>query len=317
MASEAQIKAAYLRAIRSIVDGSQFVKLRDAISSGNYEAAISAVDIDDAAFDEFRALLIETYAQSGVNEVTGQKWPVSVRYNSASPYAERYAREVVGQHITYITEEMRNSVRWTIGDGVAFGRSFNRIALDIVGRIGPAGNRVGGIVGLNQQQSEWVANMRRYIQDGNIAAVKSMTRRDKRYDAMIERGGLTDAQIDKIVGRYSDRLLLSRGLTIARTERMLAVNQGRIDAWRQAADKVGIQHSALVKKWRHTGRAVMDRITHQLANGQTVQGLDTPFNIGGFLMQYPHDPAAPASQCINCMCEVDIKLPKGFRRGRS
>ncbi len=317
MASESQIKTAYLRAIRSIVDGAQFSRLRDAISRGDYETAIAAVDIDSAAFDEFRALLIETYAQSGVNEITGQKWPVSVRYNSASPYAERYARDVVGQHITYITDEMRNSIRWTIGDGIAFGRSFNKIALDIVGRIGPAGNRVGGIVGLNQQQSEWVANMRRYIESGDIASVKAMTRRDKRYDLMIERGGLTDAQIDKIVGRYSDRLLLSRGLTIARTERMLAVNQGRIDAWRQAADKVGIQHSALVKKWRHTGRSVMDRITHQRANGQTVSGLDTPFNIGGFLMQYPHDPSAPASQCINCMCEVEIKLPKGFRRGRA
>lgn len=310
-----QIQAAFNRAVRDITQAARFNPLRDAIARGDYQAAINAVDVDEAAFDDMRGLLLRAYAEAGVNEITGRRWDVPVRYNSASPYAERHAREVVGQHITLIAEDSRDAIRHTMGDGIAFGRSNNRIALDIVGRVGADGRRHGGVVGLNRGQAEWVANARRYLEEGDTAAYLRMTRRDRRFDAMVMRGDLTAAQIDRIVGRYSDRLLQTRGLTIARTERGSAVNIGKMDAWRQAADRVGIPHSALVKTWRH-GVASEPRMWHLEANGDSVVGLDTPFTLGnGAALQCPHDPFASASEVVNCTCRLDISLPKGWRNG--
>lgn len=310
--SDAQLSRSFTRAIRGISDDIAVNKLRDAIGRGDYQAALDAVDIEDAAFDDVRRLMLQAYAESAVDEVTGRKWPVPVRYNSVSPYAERYAREVVGNKITIITNDMRDAVRWTIGDGIAFGRSNQRIALDIAGRLGAGGSRIGGIVGLNRMQAQWVANARRYLESGDVASYLAMTRRDKRFDAIVKRGNLTPAQIAKITERYADRLLQTRALTIARTERGAAVNNGMIDAWRQAADKIGWPHASLVKEWRR-GASREPRIWHV---NQSVVGLDTPFMLAtGVAMQCPHAPDAPASEVVNCNCRLRIKAPKGLRYG--
>jgi len=318
MATELQLRNSFLRAIRDITDGVKFNQLRDAIRNGNYEDALRAVDFDDAAFDAFRGQLLETYAQGGISAITGQRFPVPVRWNSATANTENYARNVVGADITRIADDARAAIRWTIGDGIALGRSRDRIALDIAGRIGPSGRREGGMIGLNMMQTRWVSNMRTYLDMGNLNGYLGLTKRDKRFDKLVRNSikngkPLTASQIDRIAKGYTDKLLLSRALIIARTERGLAINQGAIEAWRQAAARLRIPESVLEKKWLHTGRSRIDRPTHMAASGQTVRGLDTPFEVSGLQMQCPHDPNAPASEVICCECLVKISLPKNWR----
>jgi len=314
MATESQIEKAFLAGVRSTVDAAKFNALRDAIGRGDYDAALRAVDIDDAAFDKMRALLTETYAQGGVNAITGTKWPVNVRWNSATPEAEFYARNVVGGHITVITNDMKEAVRWTMGDGIALGRSNNRIALDIVGRLGKSGAREGGIVGLNRPQAQWVANARRYLESGDYAAWNRLTLKDKRFKFSVDKPP-TPAQIERAVQQYSNKMLLSRGLTIARTERGTAINRGMMEGYRQASAKTGIPLSAFKKTWIHTGSHRYERLTHVLANGESVQGLNTPFIIGGTFMQCPHDVGAPASEVVNCGCRFKVTVPRSWRNG--
>lgn len=312
MATEAQLQAAFRRGVRDTVDNAHFSALKDAIGRGDYQAALNAVDIDDAAFDDLRRLILETYAQGGIDAQTGTRWPVPVRWNSATPEAEAFARNVVGQNITLITSDMRDAVRWTMGDGIAFGRSSNRIALDIVGRVGASGRREGGIVGLNQQQAQWVANARRYLESGDYAAWERMGLRDKRFRFSADKPP-TAAQIERAVQYYSNRMLRSRGLTIARTERGLAVNMGAYEGYRQAAARSGIPLTALEKEWLHNGMHVHERLTHVAAHHQKVRGLDTPFQVGGYRPLYPHDPALPASEVINCDCRFKVRVPKNWR----
>jgi len=314
MATESQIEKAFLAGVRSTVDAAKFNALRDAIAAGNYDAALRAVDIDDAAFDQMRALLAETYAQGGVDAVTGTKWPVNVRWNSATPEAEFYARNIIGGHITIITNDMKEAVRWTMGDGIALGRSNNKIALDIVGRMGKSGRREGGIVGLNRPQAQWVANARRELEAGDYAAWNRRTLKDKRFKFSVDKPP-TAAQIDRAVQSYSNRMLLSRGLTIARTERGTAVNRGMMEGYRQASAKTGIPLTAFKKTWIHTGSHIYERMAHLLANGESVQGLNTPFIINGYMMQCPHDVGAPASEVISCQCRFKVTIPKGWRNG--
>lgn len=313
MASERQIEQAFLRGVSSIADDVKITALKDALRSRDYSAVISVVDIEDSAFDPLRVALTQTYAEAGTTEITANRFPVSVRWNSANPRVEAYARDVVGQHITLVTNDMRDAVRNTVADGYAYGRSIDRMALDIVGRVGPSGHRKGGIVGLNGQQSQWLANMRRVLQE-DPAAAKRYGLRDRRFDRTIAKGEpLSADQIDNITRQYANKLLLSRGRTIARTERGLAINAGRQEAWMQAADKAGLPYDRINKTWRHTGRSLRDRPSHVSADGDTVVGLNTPFVIDGETMQYPHDPAASARQTINCMCEVRYSI--GGRNG--
>lgn len=328
MATEAQLQKAFLNGAGLIADQAKVRALRDAISRGDYAAAMDAVNVDEAAWDELRVLLVQTYAEGGVSEISGMAYRDRPRWNSASPRAESYAREVIGQHITRITVDARDAVRWTIGDGVAFGRSVDRIALDIVGRVGPNG-RSGGIVGLNKQQAQWVHGgfnksgvwvngMRQWLMDDPARAL-SYSKRDKRFDKLI-RGAvdgkpLTAAQIDQITARYSDNLLRVRGLTIARTERGSAINAGRYEAWMQAADRAGLPYAAIWKEWRHSNRQMEPRLSHIDANGDRVQGLETPFNIGGILAQYPHHPGLPASEVVNCGCTVRYGINRRWRNG--
>lgn len=313
MATERQIEQAFLRGVRSIVDAVQFNAIRAEIARGDFASAVAGLDIEEAAFDELRTLLIETYAQGGVNEITGRRWPVPVRWNSATPQAEQFARYVIGEHITEIVRDTHDAVRWTMGDSIAFGRSANQTALDIVGRVGPSGRREGGILGLNTQRAQWVSAFRQKLMTDpqSVANHPMLTAAQRRL--LAGEKALSQSQINAIMRTYENAQLLSRGRAIAITERGNAINAGAVEAWRQAAEKLRVPVSALVKTWMHTGMHKHERMTHLLANGDKVIGLNTPFQIGIHSMQYPHDPMAPASEVINCHCRVKINLPKNWR----
>lgn len=305
MTTETRIDNAFRASIRSVTDEVQIGLLRDALARGDVEAALEVIDLEPAAFEPLRNILVQTYADAGADASASLR---GVRWNSASPRAEAYARNVVGTRITGIADDALVAVRNSIADGYAFGRTPNRMALDLVGSIGANGRREGGVVGLSAQQEQWVRNMRRALETDPREALR-FTRRDRRFDSLLRRSErLTQAQIDNIIRSYSNRLLLSRGRTIAVTERGAAINQGRVDAYKSAADKYGLPYSSIRKQWLHTGRAAFDRPTHEAANRQIVQGADTPFIIGGIAMQHPHDPFAPASETVNCRCEVKLWL---------
>lgn len=308
MATQRTIEQAFINGVRSITDSIILARLQRAIDAGDYSAVLDAVDIDDAAFDLMRNQITTFYAQSGQTTLQNNKFAVPVRWNSANPRVEEFARNQVGGDITNITNTMRQAVRDTVADGYAFGRSPRRTALDIAGRVDATGRRRGGIVGLNEQQAQWVRNMRRALEESPQAALR-YGRRDKRFDSLLRRSEtLTADQIDRIIRQYSNKLLLSRGNMIAVTEAGLAKNAGLIEAWKQALERTGASPDRIRKEWVHTGRAVEDRPGHLFANGDRVTGIDTAFNVNGVSMAFPHDPTAPASEVVGCRCEVKIWL---------
>lgn len=309
MPTESQLQREFNKAVRDISGGVRYSALRDAIARGDYLAALNAVDIDDAALDGLRAMILQTYAEGGIDAITGTRWPVRTRWNSATPESERFAREVVGQSIRQITDDMRDAVRWTMGDGIAFGRSNNRIALDIVGRIGASGAREGGIVGLNEGRARWVSDYRRKLEQGLPVDNRLVTAAERR---LIERGNLTQAQIDRLVQSYANRQLLSRGMTIAKTERGLAINMGAYEGYRQGAEKAGIPLYALRKQWVHQGVHKHERYEHVAMGNAPARSFTEPFYVGGNACQYPHDPALPAGEVINCQCRLKVSVPRNW-----
>lgn len=311
MATERQILQEFRKSVKDIVDSARFGALRDALTRGDYGSAVQAVGIDDAAFDGLRAMLVATYAEGGVSEVTGMRFKPPVRWNGVTPQGEEYAR-LARDHMRDLASDMRAAVSWQIGDSLALGRSANRTALDLVGRIGASGRREGGIVGLNEQRTKWVASLRMALENGEPVKRGLLTASEQR---MVDRGDLTPSQIDRITQSYANRQLLSRGKAIARTERGLAINQGAYSAWVQAAEKLGVPYSAIRKKWKHNGSHLHERYHHIALASEPAIPLSQPFIVGGFNAQYPHDPNLPAGEVINCDCTVAYSIPRNWRNG--
>lgn len=310
MATEQQILKAFQNGVRGIVDDAPFGRLRDAIRSGDYGAAVELLSIYPEQFDELRVALVETYAQGGVSEVSGMRFKPRVVWNGATPQSEQYARTATA-HMEDLAESMRSAVSWQIGDSLAFGRSANQTALDLVGRIGASGKREGGIVGLNDQRTAWVAGLRKKLLAGDPVDLTLLTAAERK---MIDDGNLSTQQIERIVQSYANRQLLSRGKAIARTERGLAINQGRYSAWVQAADRLGVPYTSVRKKWKHNGAHKYERYEHIALGNQPAIPLPQTFVVGGHDALYPHDPMLPASEVINCDCTVVYSIP-GVRRG--
>lgn len=322
-----KVRLAFLRAVQDIADRSDMKTLKEALRDRDVEAAVLSLNIENAAFDELRGELMSIYAKTGSATLANRKWVYAngqkavVRWNSLTPNAESYARYVGSDLITGISNGIRESVRGHVADGYALGRKYDRIALDIVGRIGGDGKRQGGIIGLTPSQQQWVANLRRYLIVDPKRALDMSLFTDKTYRNMIkEDKPLSQDLIDTITRRYAARMLKSRGLTIARTEVRKAAEMGRYEAWQQALEKTGIPERFVLRRWRHTGRAVNDRPEHILMNGNVKRGLNSPHVfVDGTAMLHPHDNSfgAGPKHIINCMCEEEYSVDlKGLRAWR-
>lgn len=314
------VARAFADAVRDLRDSVVLRRLTDALNQGNIEAALDALNIDEAVFSGLRQQLAVAFAESGTAVLAavrldppGETRSV-LRWNVGNPEAVRALNEWLGTKITQITEDTRQAARTALSEGFSQGQGPRQIALDVVGRVGPNGRRTGGVLGISGQQERWVSNMREYLRNGDLDKVLRMSKRDRRFDRTIQkmlREGKTptEAQIQKWTGRYADRLLKLRGDTISRTETAAAVEQGRFDGFRQGMEAKGYPPQYAVKEWRHGGGGMRPRVQHVAENETEVRGLDTPFRMpDGTMLQYPHDPNAPAKHVVNCTCSLLVRM---------
>lgn len=298
-------------------------RLRDALRSGDIQQAVESLNIEPAALADLQARIVETYGRSGAATVQSGTWiypdgtRAVVRWNALSPRAEEYARSVGSTLIQGdITEQTRQAARDTIADGYAFGRSPDRIARDLVGRIGANGKRQGGVIGLDNPSQQWVLNLRGYLTDDPKRALSmKLNARDKEFIRRLLASGkpMTQAQIDGMLRRYENNLLMVRGRRIARTETQNAIEAGRYEAWQQGLEKTGVPERFVTRTWVHTGRAVMDRPDHMAFSGSQVSGLTMPFVLpSGARMRHSHDTelGAGAKDVVSCECRTDYRIDR-------
>lgn len=318
--TEPRVRSAFLKALAEIRDKVAFTRLVDAIRSQDVSAVIDALNLEPAAYSEFMKEITSIYDDAGLIQIGGINWQspeigsVVVRWDLQNPEAQSWLQWYSSQKITgQIIRAQEQAVMTTLSEGYAQGRGPRSIALDIVGRVGANGKRQGGILGLNDPQAQWLANMRDYLANDPARALNmKLGKRDKAtIMRAIEQGkSLTPEQIRKITARYERTLLKLRGDTIGRTETQTAVNSARFEAMRQGLEKSGVSPEFVEKTWFHAGPAASEkeRPEHITLNKETVQGLYTPFMAGGVPMQYPLDPNAPADQVINCRCSYTLKV---------
>lgn len=313
---EPQVARAFIAAIKDITRGAKLRALVRAIERNDIEAALAAIDFDRAAFAALAGGLTEAYSAGGAIVVGSTAWRgpsgqrLVVRWDMQNPRALEHIRSISSQLITILTNEAKDVVRNTIAAGYELGRGPNQIAIDLIGRVSGA-QRTGGVVGLSRPQQKYVANMRRYLMEGDTSAYLGLTRRDKRFDATVLKGEpLTRAQIDRITQRYSDRLLQTRAEAIARTETAQAVEASKVEAFAQYVDKAGVPPEAIIRRWMHPG-GKNSRDWHAAMNGMEVRGLTQPFvTPRGALMMHPLDTSLGAGpvEIVNCRCQQVISI---------
>lgn len=190
------------------------------------------------------------------------------------------------------------------------------LAGQLLGKSQINGIRAGGVAGLSEADATAVAKARAQLTSmskGDISAYLTRVRRDRRFDptikkALREERLLSQATIDKIIGRYAERLLKTRAEAVAATEVVQAYNAGRNEFYNQlVAD--GIDPKAITKRWK-TRADEKVRAAHRAMNGQVKQG-NAPFVApGGARLMNPGDLSlgAPLSLVMRCRCRSIFKI---------
>lgn len=320
-----EVERVFVAAIRDVVDRVTLNRVTMALRRGDINAAIDALGMSRAALSPVVQSLTGTYAEAGalVSAETVFKLPdlgrTVFRFDLANPRASDFLAKYSSNLVTAMAEDTRGAIRTVIQAGYDAGRNPLDVARDLAGRIGPNGRRTGGIIGLNEPQARYVQNMRARLASGDpveMRKVLNMTRRDKRLDGVIKRAiesgkPVSAKDINRLTGRYSDRLLQLRGETIARTEVGHAVEAARMDSFAMGADEAGIPDHAIERTWFHGGGRNDPREGHRDYSGTKVIGRNTPFTMpDGTRLMYPRDTSlgAGADHVANCTCRQQINV---------
>lgn len=316
------VRDAFFAAIADVTNEVILTDLITAIEQEDYEKAFRTLGMSEGAMRPLTAALESVVEQGGV--AVGRTFPrvlnttefgrAVFRFNIRNERAENWLRDQSSGLITRIQEDTRVNIMNTLQVNMAAGNNPRTTALDIVGRIDPSsGKRVGGLIGLNQNQELWARNARNDLETLNPRYFLRL-RRDKRFDSVVREAiqsgqPLTKDQIDKLISRYKDSLLKLRGEDIGRTESIQALNRAQHEAIQQASDMGAMKKNDVGREWDDAGDSRV-RHSHHKMNGQVV-GLDEPFKTpdGEFLM-FPGDTSlgASAKEVINCRCRVKLKI---------
>lgn len=314
---------AFLESVYALRDSIPLNVVEARLAAGDISGAIAAMNLDADAFSSFELALAETYHAGGAGEAGNLpmvKGPdgnrVVFRWGVRNPEAEAWLAQHSSTLVTRIVEDQREAIRAALAEGMSEGDNPRQTALAVVGRVNRVnGRREGGVIGITSAQERYVANARRELLSGDPEEMKSYLlreRRDKRFDAQIKRAiqaakPLPREAVEKIVARYSDRLLALRGEMLARTETMMAIAQSRQDAIQQQINQGKLDARDVTKIW-HSAKDERTRFTHRALDGVQVEMGAYFQSPSGATLRFPGDPEAPASETVGCRCWLEYKI---------
>ena len=319
---EPRLRDAFLAAITEIKSGVTLRLLVERLERGDVQGALDVLQIEREAFGLLELAFVDAYNAGGIAQADALRLRdpegnrILFRFGVRNPAAEAWVREHSSSLVTRIVDDQRESIRVALTEGLAAGHNPRTTALNIVGRTNRAINsREGGIIGLSGQQQRFVASARQELVSGDPAMLRhylGRARRDKRFDATVlkairEGKPLPAETVQRIVGRYADRLLALRGEMLGRTETLNALGKARDDAMSQAIASGKVDARFVTKHWRRSP-AEHPRMQHTLMSGQSVPFLEPFVMSDGTRMMYPHDPSAPGRHTIGCKCVVEYRV---------
>jgi hypothetical protein len=301
---ERSIRRAFEQAIRERRESINLVALAQAIEGRDIGRAIEIAGLTRGDMFPLDQALRTAYLDgAGTIAAAAPSFAARIALDGNAPRAVAWAQDHVGGLITDILDDNRAAIRGIITGQLTEGAAPREAA-----------RAVRGQIGLTSQQTGYVGNARAQLSNLD-AGYFTRTLRDKRFDSIVRKAiadgkPLSTADIDRITGRYAERLLKHRSENIARTESITALRAGRHEGMQQAIEQGAIAADSVTKVW---STSADDRVRedHAAMDGVEVAGIDTPFTLpDGSMMQYPGDTelGADASQTINCRCYVENRV---------
>ncbi len=302
--SEGRVRRRYLRLVRESGQLATLEEVAALLEAGRMEQALAL--LTDELGPSLSSSLEQVYAQAGLSaaEVLRSQVDTLFDFNLANPRAVRSLQDTRLRLVREFGFEQRLASQVFLEEAFAAGLAPVEQA-----RI------LKRSIGLTQHQARIIQNYRRQLQNRSAGAL-TRALRDKRFDPTIARAirldrPLTSAQIDRMVGRYTERWVQFRAQTIAKTETLAAAGAADLELWQQAVDEGVISEDDVFNTWRTGGRNI--RPSHRAMNGQK-RRLGVPFDSGaGNKLRFPGDPQTPAEDRVNCKCVVARQLRRGAR----
>lgn len=318
------MRRAFIAAIQSLTGSIAFGDVENAIRADDLPALIVALNITDDHFARVRAELRAAFVVGGGIPIAtipdGQRSPdgskTSIIFTGERPAEAALIRARGDLLIQGVIDSVQDAVRETLAEATLRSQNPRRTALDIVGRRNNAtGRREGGIIGLTAKDARTVQSVRVALRDGGIERLKSyldLKSRNRNYDKLVQRiiaGTQTPTikQIDNIATGMTNKLLFTRGQTIAQTETLGALGQGRVQGYQRIFDEGIVDMDTVVKRWSTSADGRV-RGSHR-----TLDGVELPFDGvfttgSGARLPGPRDGSlgAPLAETIRCRCFLEI-----------
>lgn len=321
-----ELSEAFSLAIADIVDRVTLKDIAQAVQLGDIDRAFRLLGYNEAAMRPVTATIERAYEAGGAavgatfpKRLVTPDGPAVFRFDIRNIRAEKWVREKSASLVERIGNDTLNNMRNIISTGLENGRNPKNIALDIVGRIDPVKNRrIGGIIGINQRQQLYVANMRRDLENLDQ---RYFTRklRNRKYDSIVQRafekGNVDSSLTNSLVSGYHDSMLKLRGNTIARDATIEALRGSEFEAMKQAQEMGAIGNRGVKRYWDSSGPDGITRDDHLYMDRQPPVGIDEPFVFpDGTKVMFPQDRSLPnnprnlAKQTISCRCGVRTEI---------
>ncbi len=296
---ESRLRQGLLNAVIAARSQSTLAELAVLIEAGRLDEAITVAAAAGAVriADDVIAVFVLA-GQEGAEFLT-DALDVVVSFDQVNDRAVRTMQQDRLRLITEFTTEQRRATRTAMVDGIT--RGLNPV---------DQARNFRGSIGLTERQQLAVENYRRLLETNSSDALDRRLR-DRRFDRTVRRAirnqePLTAEQVDRMTARYRERYVKFRAETIARTEALRAVHAGTDEAYRQAIDGGALQADQLLRTWV-TARDERVRGSHVSLSGVT-RGIDETFPGKAGALRFPGDPAAPASETVQCRCALSTRL---------
>lgn len=240
---EPPVKKAYLDAIAEARAALTDAEVAEIVRTGDLRPLLAKLDLSGFRLAVRRSML------ASADTIAGD--PFVVNFDALNHAAIRSIQASELGLITGVTSDIAEGVRTFLAAGLRMGINPVDTARDL-----------RAIIGLTSRQSQAVLNYRQLLTLGPKGQpsreVLRRALRDGRFDrsvlnALEQQAPLKQAQIDRMVTRYEERMLAHHAETVARTETMDALYEGQMARWKQAIDEGRVLEGDLRRFW-HTAK---------------------------------------------------------------
>lgn len=298
-AMEPKFRARFLAVVATIKDQMSLEQIAKLLQAGLIDEALVTAEV---AALRMSSTFTEAFIISGdaTAVVLGDALNIIVEFD----HLNRGALDVMTRNklrlVEGFMEEQKAATREALIDGIQ--RGLNPIE---------QARNFRDSIGLTQYQQQIVNNYRRQLEalDRDLF---DRALRDKRFDSTVRRAiengtPLSQAQINHMVQRYTDKWVKYRSEVIARTESLRSVHAGNNEMYRQAVERGDLDGNDLVRTWDTSGRANV-RDSHRAMHGQQRKMGELFLSGNGNALEYPGDDRAPASDTAQCVCAVTTRF---------